>query len=131
MIYLGNDIDTNIFFYILVLEYCDEKSRIIPLWTVMFSYSLSSILAPVLAMHLTSWKILLLLATLPNLIVIIADLCKMIPESIRWLICTGKHDEAMNILLKIADWHKVRLDVSTVMAKKSGTDIFYLWIFIF
>ena len=123
---------TPIFFcYILVLEYCDEKSRIIPLWTVMFSYSLSSILAPVLAMHLTSWKILLLLATLPNLIVIIADLCKMIPESIRWLIYTGKHDEAMNILLKIADWHKVRLDVSTVMAKKSETDFFYLWKSIF
>ena len=78
----------------------------------MFSYSLSSILTPLLAMYLNSWRVLLAIATLPNLIVVVADLCRFIPESIRWLICKGKHSEAMNILLKIARWNKVRLNVS-------------------
>ena len=78
----------------------------------MFSYSLSSILTPLLAMYLNSWRVLLAIATLPNLIVVVADLCQFIPESIRWLICKGKHSEAMNILLKIARWNKVRLNVS-------------------
>jgi len=98
--------------YMLVLEYCEERARIIPLWTIMFSYSLSSILTPLLAMYLNSWRVLLAIATLPNLIVVVADLCQFIPESIRWLICKGKHSEAMNILLKIARWNKVRLNES-------------------
>ena len=77
----------------------------------MFSYSLSSIMTPLLSMYMSSWRILLAIATVPNLIVIVADLCKIIPESIRWLICKGKEDEAMHTLLKIAKWNSVKLNV--------------------
>ena len=72
-------------------------------------------MTPLLSMYMSSWRILLAIATVPNLIVIVADLCKIIPESIRWLICKGKEDEAMYTLLKIAKWNSVKLNVSTVL----------------
>ena len=68
-------------------------------------------MTPLLSMYMSSWRILLAIATVPNLIVIVADLCKIIPESIRWLICKGKEDEAMHTLLKIAKWNSVKLNV--------------------
>ena len=47
-----------------------------------------------------SWKALLLVATLPNLITIV--LYKWVPESPSWLLCKGKTEEAEDILTFMA-----------------------------
>ena len=83
----------------------------------MASYSISSILTPVLAMYLPSWQSLLMVATFPNIIVIIAGLCGCIPESIRWQVCEGKAQDVFETVVKIADFNKV---------KKFGVSILYL-----
>ncbi len=79
----------------------------------MFSYSLSSVLTPLLAMYLTSWHWLLIMATLPNLIVLIAHFgLKLVPESPAWLLCRGRVKEADGIFRKIANVNGVSIDVS-------------------
>lgn len=94
--------------YMLALEFCDESHRIYPLFCLMASYSMSSILTPVLAMYLPSWQSLLMVATFPNIIVIIAGLCGCIPESIRWQVCEGKAQDVFETVVKIADFNKVK-----------------------
>ena len=103
-------------FLISALEFCDESHRIYPLFCLMASYSISSILTPVLAMYLPSWQSLLMVATFPNIIVIIAGLCGCIPESIRWQVCEGKAQDVFETVVKIADFNKV---------KKFGVSILY------
>ena len=105
----------NIFFPLAVLEYCSEKDRIIPLWTVMLSYSLSSILTPVMSMYLSSWRALLAMATLPNFLVILADFFGLIPESLRWLLCKGRKENALKLVHKIAKFNRVQLNVSITL----------------
>ena len=103
------------FFFFAVLEYCSEKDRIIPLWTVMLSYSLSSILTPVMSMYLSSWRALLAMATLPNFLVILADFFGLIPESLRWLLCKGRKENALKLVHKIAKFNRVQLNVSITL----------------
>ena len=118
-----NNIDKNIPSF-SVLEYCSEQARIIPLWTVMLSYSLSSILTPVMSMYLSSWRALLAIATLPNFVVILADFFHLIPESLRWLLCKGRKDNALKLVQKIAKFNRVQLNVSiTFDYKKSGDNL--------
>ena len=108
----------NQLFFISVLEYCSEEARIIPLWTVMLSYSMSSILTPVMSMYLSSWRALLLIATFPNFIVLIADFFHLIPESLRWLLCKGRKELANKLVYKIAKFNRVQLNVSCNRQKK-------------
>ena len=49
---------------------------------------------------LPSWKALLLIATLPNLVTIV--LYKWVPESPSWLLCNGKTEAAEEILAFMA-----------------------------
>ena len=67
-------------------------------------------------MYLPSWQSLLMVATFPNIIVIIAGLCGCIPESIRWQVCEGKAQDVFETVVKIADFNKV---------KKFGVGILY------
>lgn len=88
--------------YMIVLEYCDETTRIRPLLTVMLSYSLSSIFTPLLSMYLTNWQSLLAIATVPNMVVICAYFCGIVPESPAWLLCKGRVDQAVKMLSTVA-----------------------------
>lgn len=63
-------------------------------------------------MYLSSWRALLAVATFPNLIVIIAAFFGLVPESIRWLLCKGRNEAALKMLLKIAKFNRVQLSVS-------------------
>eukprot|EP00093_Oithona_nana_P010790 10790.XXX_417320_413844_1 [CDS] Oithona nana genome sequencing. len=109
--------------YMLVLEYCSEKDRIIPLWTVMLSYSLSSILTPVMSMYLSSWRALLAMATLPNFLVILADFFGLIPESLRWLLCKGRKENALKLVHKIAKFNRVQLNEKKLQVIQNLIDV--------
>merc|ERR1719323_1935715 len=54
--------------YMIAIEYCGKNRRTIPLFTMMASYSAGSLTIPFLTKVFPSWKALLLVATLPNLI---------------------------------------------------------------
>jgi len=93
--------------YMLAIEFCGEKHRTYPLFCLMASYGLSSIFTPVLAMYLSSWQSLLMVATIPNIIVIIAGLFSYIPESIRWQVCKGKPYRVLETVQKMAKVNSV------------------------
>lgn len=76
------------------------EHRVIPLLTMMFSYSFASMTIPFLAQFFTHWHQLLFLAALPNLVVL--GLFSVIPESPSWLICSGKLAEAKKALKMVA-----------------------------
>ena len=64
-----------------------------------------------------SWKALLLIATLPNLITIV--LYKWVPESPSWLLCKGKTEEAEEILTFMAKVNRRDPTVSSIKVKWS------------
>ena len=102
-----------LFFFFSAIEFCGEKHRTYPLFCLMASYGLSSIFTPVLAMYLSSWQSLLMVATIPNIIVIIAGLFSYIPESIRWQVCKGKPYRVLETVQKMAKVNSVEFSVST------------------
>ena len=107
-----------LFFFISAIEFCGEKHRTYPLFCLMASYGLSSIFTPVLAMYLSSWQSLLMVATIPNIIVIIAGLFSYIPESIRWQVCKGKPYRVLETVQKMAKVNSVEFSVSTYLPTK-------------
>ena len=64
-------------------------------------------------MYLSSWQSLLMVATIPNIIVIIAGLFSYIPESIRWQVCKGKPYRVLETVQKMAKVNSVEFSVST------------------
>jgi len=83
-----------------VVEYCGVGSRTIPLLTIMMTYTMASLLTPVLAWYIWNWQILLAIASAPALLIIIVY--RWIPESASWLITKGRSDDARNQLEKVA-----------------------------
>lgn len=55
--------------FVTVVEYCDMKSRVIPLLTIMMTYTTGSILTPLLAWVLWDWHTLALLSAIPALVI--------------------------------------------------------------
>ncbi|TRY78354.1 hypothetical protein TCAL_01737 [Tigriopus californicus] len=86
--------------YLIALEYCGVKKRVIPLLTMMLAYSLASVTIPIISHELSHWHELLFLATFPNLLVVI--LFPWVPESPSWLLCNNKFQEAGRILQQVA-----------------------------
>ena len=93
------------------------ERRVIPLLTMMFSYSLASMTIPLVANFFTHWHQLLLLAALPNLVIL--ALFAVIPESPSWLICNGKMDEAKKALRMVARVNGKDFKVSCATVKLS------------
>lgn len=86
--------------FVLVVEYCGLKSRTVPLLTVMATYTLASILTPLLAWLLWDWRHLALITSVPALLFVL--LYRWIPESSSWLITRGKSDAARKQLERVA-----------------------------
>lgn len=63
-----------------------------------------------------SWRWLAFLAAIPPAAVLM--FFSHIPESPRWLISKGRHDEAKNVLTRIARWNGVELGEFTLVAEK-------------
>lgn len=58
---------TVIGYCVTVVEYCGMNSRVVPLLTIMMTYTIGSIIAPGLAWLLWDWKTLALLSSAPAL----------------------------------------------------------------
>ncbi len=82
------------------LEYCGVEYRTIPLLVMMSSYTAASLSIPFLTVVLPAWHYLLILATVPNVFVLL--LYKFIPESPSWLMCRGHFVLAKKALKRVA-----------------------------
>ncbi|XP_042872771.1 organic cation transporter protein-like [Penaeus japonicus] len=86
--------------FVLVVEYCGMDSRVVPLLTIMMTYTIGSILAPSLAWLVWDWKTLALLSSTPALLFLL--MYRWIPESSSWLIARGRSQLATEQLEKVA-----------------------------
>ena len=76
------------------VEYCGVKTRTYPLLAVMAAYTTASLAIPLLAKILPAWRSLKMIAVFPNLLVIAAYFLGWIPESLSWLLCQNKMEQA-------------------------------------
>lgn len=90
--------------FVLVVEYCGMDSRVVPLLTIMMTYTTASILAPSLAWLVWDWRILALLSSTPILLVLL--MYRWIPESSSWLITRGRTQLATKQLETVAKINK-------------------------
>ncbi|XP_042214901.1 solute carrier family 22 member 21-like isoform X2 [Homarus americanus] len=93
--------------FVLVVEYCGRESRVVPLLTIMMSYTIASILAAALALVVWDWYTLALMSGIPPLVLLLAY--KWIPESSSWLIAGGKSEAARAQLSTVAKVNSHRL----------------------
>ena len=116
--------------YCAVVEYCGIASRTLPLMTMIVSYTLASLLLPILTALLPSWNLLAFIAASSVLPVLLCWRCvcsheclfnctiRLVPESPSWLLVKGRQGEALQQLEKIAKWNKTDFQVR----RETGND---------
>lgn len=82
--------------FVLCAEWVTTKNRVLSCTICLLYYPLGEILLGLLGMYVPSQQNLLLLIYVPGLL--IAFYYRWIPESVRWLIATGKQKRALAIL---------------------------------
>ncbi|XP_045120504.1 organic cation transporter protein-like [Portunus trituberculatus] len=93
--------------FVLVVEYCGLKARVVPLFTIMVTYTLASIAAPAIAYLVWDWTYLTLIAAIPSLAFLLGF--KWLPESASWLLTKGRVEAARTQLSRVAKVNKQEL----------------------
>lgn len=86
--------------FVLSVEWVSTKHRVLSCTVVSLFYPLGEMLLGILAMHIPSMRTLILTLYLPGLFV--AFYYWLIPESVRWLVVTGRRKRALIILQRAA-----------------------------
>ncbi|KAB7506376.1 Solute carrier family 22 member 3, partial [Armadillidium nasatum] len=100
---------------VTVVEYCGVKSRVIPLLTIMMTYTIASILAPLLAWLIWDWKLILILTTIPNVVILI--FYRYLPESPSWMITKKKLEKAAKQLEYVGNVNKSPIEKKELLLK--------------
>lgn len=98
--------------FILGLELVGPKKRVFGSILISCSYSIGEALLAILAMYTRNFRILLRICYGP--VVLLVAYFWIIPESVRWLMITGKTDKAASVLIKAARINKVNLSQATI-----------------
>lgn len=108
--------------FVLVVEYCGLKARVVPLFTIMVTYTVASIAAPAIAYLVWDWTNLTLIAALPALAFLLGF--KWLPESASWLLTKGKVEAARTQLSRVAKINKQELSTErlTALLGEAGED---------
>ena len=77
----------------------------------MAAYTTASLAIPLLAKILPAWRSLKMIAVFPNLLVIAAHFLGWIPESLSWLLCKNKVEEAQSTIHSVARINGIDLKV--------------------
>ncbi|KAL7637532.1 UNVERIFIED_CONTAM: hypothetical protein RMT77_012260 [Armadillidium vulgare] len=101
--------------FVLVVEYCGVKSRVIPLLTIMMTYTIASILAPLLAWLIWDWKLILILTSVPNIVILI--FYRYLPESPSWMITKKKLKRAAEQLEYVGNVNKSPIEKKELLLK--------------
>ncbi|XP_055297915.1 organic cation transporter protein-like [Sitodiplosis mosellana] len=86
--------------YVLAMEWLSSKYRALGASIVVTSFSFGEMLLGIVAMYVHNFRYLLRVIYTPGLFVILYFW--LVPESIRWLLITGRVDRAVKILKRIA-----------------------------
>ncbi|XP_048514290.1 organic cation transporter protein-like [Athalia rosae] len=86
--------------YILLLEYVGPKYRtLVANVSIAVCFPLACCSLPWLAFYLADWKTFAVATSAPLAFAIVTPL--VVPESVRWLVCQGRIDEAVEIMRRI------------------------------
>jgi len=86
----------------MVMELFGPKFRTMAGCIIEGFWAMGLILLAVIAMHIPNWRYIQLAINLPTLCTIV--FIWIIPESLRWLISKGKHDQAMAVVKLAIKW---------------------------
>lgn len=89
------------------MELLEPKKRVIGGTLIACSYTIGEILLGAIGMNVQSFRTLLQISYAPLLLVI--SYFWLIPESVRWLICVGRKQEAVAVILRAAKTNSVQL----------------------
>lgn len=87
--------------FVLSVEWVSTKYRVLSCTIVSLFYPMGEMILGILAMHIHSMRTLLLVVYIPGLFV--AFYYWLLPESVRWLVVTGRNKRALTILRKAAN----------------------------
>lgn len=108
--------------FVLSLEWVSSKYRVLSTTVVTIFYPIGEVILGLLAMYITSMRVLLLLIYVPALLV--TFYYWLVPESIRWLVVTGQRERALNQLERTATANKRELsDVSKLVVSEKCANI--------
>lgn len=104
---------TTVMFFIIASEMVGPKFR--PLAGIMLwlFFTLSLIIVGFVAMHVRTWKMLMIYSTAPYLILL--PLLFFIPESLRWLHVTGRLNEVNVLIKKTAEVNRKHIEEAIVV----------------
>ncbi|XP_052123042.1 organic cation transporter protein isoform X2 [Frankliniella occidentalis] len=98
--------------YVIALEMVGSKKRLIAGVVCQMFFSVGYMLTAFLAYMIRDWRYLQLALTLPG----VAFMCYwwLIPESARWLLTKNRKEEAIQLLLKVANENKVNITAERI-----------------
>ena len=91
----------------------------------MAAYTTASLAIPLLAKILPAWRSLKMIAVFPNLLVIAAHFLGWIPESLSWLLCKNKVEEAQSTIHSVAGINGIDLKVGSSDSKTSNLSLIF------
>ncbi|XP_021926516.1 solute carrier family 22 member 1-like isoform X2 [Zootermopsis nevadensis] len=109
---------------LLVLEFCDEKYRVFPLFIMMMAHTTATLMSPWIAHVVTSWWWLTLVPTTLSATIFIM-LTRVVPESPWWMFIKGDHENAVHLLQSIA---KVNRKEPLYLNHKSLMECYNFWV---
>lgn len=86
--------------FVLSVEWVSTKYRVLSSTVISLFYPIGEIFIGLLAMHIPTLRTLLLVLYVPGLLIVFYYW--LIPESVRWLLVTGRRERALKILKKAA-----------------------------
>lgn len=93
--------------FVLSVEWVSTKYRVLSCTATSMFYPLGEVFLGLLAMYIPSMRQLMLTIYIPGLLV--AFYYWLIPESVRWLVVTGRYNRAMKTLNKITKANRIKL----------------------
>lgn len=98
--------------YVLAIEWMNSKYRVLGAQIITLSFSVGEILFGLLAMYVMDFRLLIRICYIPGLFIF--TFFWLVPESVRWLLVTGRVDRAMNILKRIAKVNRKKLSTKSI-----------------
>ncbi|XP_018021418.1 organic cation transporter-like protein isoform X2 [Hyalella azteca] len=93
--------------YVMVIEFCEMDKRSVPLLAIMMTYTVATIIAPVIAYFIWDWQLFVIFTAAPSLLIVL--IYKWIPESATWLITQNKLKMAAQQLHSISKVNRINL----------------------
>ncbi|XP_066920747.1 solute carrier family 22 member 15-like [Clytia hemisphaerica] len=99
-------------YYVMITETVGDRYRSSAGNILWLYYTVALCILPLKAYLLTSWKLLVIICSLPYLIMIVSY--GFVPESVRWLRLKSKFNNAMETFQRIADWNEKNVEFSSL-----------------